>query len=60
MRAREFCSYCKKIIFAGDLAAVYIIKVSVRREWTVFASKSDWFIVMFTSAVIGQINYFGF
>ena len=30
------------------------------RRWHVFASRSDWFIVLFTSVVISQSNYFGF
>ena len=30
------------------------------RRLQVFASSSDWLIVLFTSVVIGQRNYFGF
>ena len=33
------------------------------RDWRqlhVFASNSDWHVVLFTSAAIGQSNYFGF
>ena len=30
------------------------------RQLHVFASNSDWLVVLFTSVVIGQSNYFGF
>ena len=30
------------------------------RRLHVFASNSDWFIALFTCALIGQSNYFGF
>ena len=30
------------------------------RQILVFASNSDWLVVLFTSVVIGQSNYFGF
>ena len=30
------------------------------RQLHVFASSSDWFVVLFTSVAIGQSNYFGF
>ena len=38
-------------------------RVAFYRPWRrlhVFASNSDWFIVRFTSVLIGQGNYFGF
>ena len=30
------------------------------RQFHVFASNSDWLVVLFTSVAIGQSNYFGF
>ena len=37
-----------------------MVKSKVEQIVYVFASNSDWLVVLFTSVAIGQSNYFGF